>query len=130
MLYNLAKERLEAFGYEFKKSDENLLKALVGRTENTVKNKCCIDEIPGELLDITVDMAAGEFLSAKKLFCPEDIKGIDLDMAVKRIEVGDTNTIFAVGEGSLTQEQRFDAFVTYLLSYGKNQLNCFRRVRW
>lgn len=129
-MYGLTKERLEAFGYELKKSDENLLKVSVSRAEGAVKNRCCVDEIPGELLDITVDMAAGEFLAAKKVLCPEDIGCIDLNAAVKRIEVGDTNTIFAVGEGSLTDEQRFDNFVEHLLNHGKNQLSCFRRVRW
>ena len=129
-MYGLTKERLEVFGYELKKSDEGLLKASVSRAERTVKNRCCIDEIPGELLDITVDMAAGEFLAVKKALCPEDIGCIDLSAAVKRIEVGDTNTIFAVGEGSLTDEQRFDIFVEHLLNYGKNQLSCFRRVIW
>lgn len=129
-MYSLTKERLSAFGYELKKDDEGLLKISVGRAERTVKNKCCVDEIPEELLDIAVDMAAGEFLAAKKVLCPDDIGCIDLNAAVKRIEVGDTNTIFAVGEGSLTDEQRFDNFVEHLLNYGKNQLNCFRRVRW
>ncbi|HBH94808.1 MAG TPA: hypothetical protein DDX91_03595 [Ruminococcaceae bacterium] len=129
-MYGLAKERLETFGYGLKKSDEALLKSSVRRAEEAVRNFCCIDEIPDELASITADMAAGEFLAAKKAFCPRDIEGIDLDAAVKRIEVGDTNTIFAVGEGSLTSEQRFDIFVERLLSGGKNQLLCFRRVRW
>ena len=129
-MHVLTKERLEAFGYELKKSDENLLKASVRKAEHNVKNKCCIDEIPEELLDITVDMAAGEFLAAKKALCAKDLSCIDLSAAVKRIEVGDTTTIFAVGEGSMTDEQRFDNFVEHLLNYGKKQLNCFRRVRW
>lgn len=129
-MYALAKERLEAFGYEFMAGDEALLKTSVKRAENTVKNKCGICRIPGELLDITVDIAAGEFLAAKKALCAEDIKCIDLNTAIKRIEVGDTNTIFAVGEGSLTDEQRFDGFVKYLLSYWRDQLSCYRRVKW
>ena len=129
-MYDLARERLESFGYEFKKTDENLLRASVSRAENTVRNNCGLCEIPEELLDIVIDMAAGEFLAAKKVLCPKDIECVDLNAAVKRIEVGDTNTIFAVGDGSLTDEQRFDGFVEYLLSYGKNQLNCFRRLKW
>lgn len=129
-MYDLARERLEAFGYEFGKNDEALLKSSVKRAENTVKNKCGICRIPGDLLDITVDIASGEFLAAKKALCPEDIKCIDLNTAIKRVEVGDTNTIFAVGEGSLTDEERFDAFVNHLLSYWKDQLSCYRRVKW
>lgn len=129
-MYSLTKDRLGAFGYKFKSSDENLLKDSVCRAQNSVKNNCGICEIPDELLDVAVDMAAGEFLAVKKVVCPDDIECLDLNAAVKRIEVGDTNTVFAVGEGSLTDEQRFDRFVEYLLSHGKNQLNCFRRLRW
>ncbi len=129
-MYELTKERLEAFGYRFSKSDEKLLKASVGRAMNAVKNKCGLYDIPGELLDITIDMAAGDFLGAKKTLSPDDIKCVDLDAAIKRIEVGDTNIIFAAGEGSLTEEQRFDKFTEYLKSYGRDQLNCFRRIKW
>lgn len=129
-MYGLAKERLESFGYIFRKNDEVLLKTSVSRTENSVRNNCGLYEIPKELLDITADMAVGEFLAAKKVLCPGDIECVDLNAAVKRIEVGDTNTVFAVGEGCLTDEQRFDAFVNYLLCSGKNQLNSFRRFKW
>ncbi len=129
-MYGLVRERLEAFGYLFKKNDEGLLWASVSRAKNTVRNNCGLGEVPEELLDTAVDMAAGEFLAAKKVISPKDIECVDLNAAVKRIEVGDTNTIFAVGEGSLTDEQRFDRFVEYLMNYGKNQFNCFRRLKW
>ncbi|MBD5081554.1 MAG: hypothetical protein HDT44_07320 [Ruminococcaceae bacterium] len=129
-MYGLVRERLEAFGYQFKKDDEGLLKASVGRAQRNVSNECNLYDIPEELLDVVIDMAAGEFLAVKKVVCPQDIDCVDLNAAVKRIEVGDTNTIFAVGEGSLTDEQRFDRFVEYLLNYGRAQFNCFRRVKW
>lgn len=129
-MYGLVREGLEAFGYRFKKDDEGLLKVSVGRAQKTVRNECNLHDIPEELLDVVIDMAAGEFLAAKKVICPEDIECVDLNAAVKRIEVGDTNTIFAVGEGSLTHEQRFDRFVEYLLNYGREQFGCFRRIKW
>lgn len=129
-MYISARERLESFGYVFGKNDGELLKSSVSRTENAVKSNCGLCEIPEELLNIATDMAVGEFLAAKKTLCPGDIDCLDLNAAVKSIKVGDTSTVFALGEGCLTDEQRFDAFVDYLMHSGKNQLNSFRRVKW
>ena len=81
-------------------------------------------------MNIAVDMAVGEFLTAKKTFAPDSIAGIDLELAVKQIQTGDTNTVFAVGEGSLTPEQRLNAFLNYLLTYGREEFSCYRKIKW
>ncbi len=86
--------------------------------------------IPDGLVNIAVDMAVGEFLTAKKTFSPDSIAGLDLDMAVKQIQTGDTNTVFATGEGSSTPEQRLNSFLNYLLTYGRDQFSCYRKIRW
>ena len=78
---------------------------------------------------IAVDMAVGEFLLSKKTFAPESLN-IDLSYAVKQIQAGDTNTVFATGESSLTPEQRLDNFINYLRSYGKSEFASFRRIKW
>lgn len=124
------KERLASFGYEFKEGDEVILNFVIQKVTSTIKNECNVPDVPDGLEAIAIDMAAGEFLLTKKTYSPGDIAGLDLDMAVKQIQTGDTNTTFAVGEGSATPEQRLDAFVNYLLGYGKEQFSCFRRFRW
>lgn len=98
--------------------------------ENTIKNDCNVSSIPDGLVNIAIDMAIGEFLTAKKTFAPNDIAGLDLDFAVKQIQTGDTNTVFATGEGSLTPEQRLTAFINYLLTYGRDEFSCYRKIRW
>lgn len=123
------KERLSSFGYEWKEGDEIALSFSIQKVENSIKNDCNIPSIPEGLMSIAVDMAIGEFLTAKKTFSPDSI-GIDLDMAVKQIQTGDTTTIFATGEGSLTDEQRLNVFLNYLLTYGKGEFSCYRRIRW
>lgn len=123
-------ERLQAFGYMLRPGDEALLAFSIQKTENTVKNDCNVTEIPEGLINIAVDMAAGEFLTAKKTFAPDDLEGLDLECAVKQIQTGDTNTVFATGEGSLTAEQRLDAFLNHLLTNGREQFSCYRRIRW
>ena len=124
------KERLQSFGYTLKDGDEVILNFSIQKVENTIKNDCNVSSIPDGLVNIAVDMAIGEFLTAKKTFSPNDIAGLDLDFAVKQIQTGDTNTVFATGERSLTPEQRLNAFVSYLLTYGRDEFSCYRKIRW
>ena len=124
------KERLDSFGYEVKSDDEFALTFCVEKVRSTIKNEINWQDVPEGLEHIAVDMAAGEFLLSKKTFAPADLEGIDLEYAVKQIQTGDTNTVFATGEGSQTPEQRLTTFIDYLLSYGKAEINSFRRIRW
>lgn len=122
------KERLRSFGYEFQEQDEAILNFCVQKVENTVRNDCNVSAVPEGLFSVAVDMAAGEFLSAKKTFDPKSIAGLDLDFAVKQIQTGDTNTVFS--DGSLTPEQRLNNLIDYLLTYGKDEFSCYRKIRW
>lgn len=124
------KERLESFGYAIKEGDEALLAFSVQKVENTIKNECNVPAVPEGLKPVAVDMAAGEFLMFKKTFAPDDLAGIDLEPAVKQIQEGDTNVAFAIGEASLTPEQRLSAFLDYLLTHGRGEFSCYRRLRW
>lgn len=124
------KERLESFSYALKDSDEVILTFSIQKVENTIKNVCNVSSIPDGLVNIAIDMAVGEFLTAKKTFSPDDIAGLDLDFAVKQLQEGDTNTVFATGEGTLTAEQRLNSFLNYLLTHGRDEFSCYRRLRW
>lgn len=124
------KTRLASLGYEVKESDELALTFCVEKVRSTVKNETNWQDVPEGLEHIAVDMAVGEFLLSKKTFAPTDLESFDLEYAVKQIQTGDTSTVFATGEGSLTPEQRLTTFINYLLSYGKAEFNSFRRIRW
>ena len=124
------KERLESLGYVLKDGDEVILTFSIQKAENTIKNDCNVPSIPDGLMNIAIDMAVGEFLTAKKTFSPDDIAGLDLDFAVKQIQEGDTNTVFATGEGTLTPEHRLTAFLNHLLTYRRDEFSCYRRFRW
>lgn len=129
-MLDMAVKRLESFGYKIKAEDKAILQFAAEKASNTVKNDCNVSEVPEGLMNIAVDMAVGEFLTAKKAFAPQDITGIDLDIAVKQIQTGDTNTVFAAGDGSLTPEQRLDRFINCLLTYGRREFACYRKIRW
>lgn len=124
------KERLESLGYVLKDGDEVILTFSIQKAENTIKNDCNVPSIPDGLMNIAIDMAIGEFLTAKKTFVPADLEGFDLEYAVKQIQTGDTNTVFATGEGSMTPEQRLTSFIHYLLTYGRAEFSCYRKIRW
>lgn len=115
---------------EVKADDEFALTFCVEKVRSTIKNEINWNDVPEGLEHIAVDMAVGEFLLSKKTFAPDDLTGFDLEYAVKQIQTGDTNTVFATGEGSMTPEQRLTSFINYLLSYGKAEFNSFRRIRW
>ena len=129
-MLEMAKKRLESFGYEWKDGDEAILLFSVQKVERTIENDCNVTGVPDGLKNLAVDMAVGEFLSAKKTFAPDDIAGLDLDFAVKQIQEGDTNTVFAVGEGCQTAEQRLNNLLNYLLTHGREEFSCYRRLRW
>lgn len=124
------KERLKSFGYEVRAEDEFALTFCVDKVRSTIRNEINWKEVPEGLEHVAVDMAAGEFLLSKKTFAPNDVAGLDLSAAVKQIQTGDTNTVFATGEGSMTPEQRLTAFINYLLSCGRSEFNSYRRLRW
>ena len=129
-MLDMVKARLQSFGYKIQNGDEVILNFCIQKVESSIKNDCNVSSIPNGLVCIAVDMAVGEFLTAKKTFSPDSIAGLDLDYAVKQIQTGDTNTVFATGEGSQTAEQRLTAFIGYLLTYGKGEFACYRRIRW
>ena len=122
-------ERLRALGFEAGDGDGISLAFCVDKVRESIKSRTHLKDVPRELECIAADMAAGEFLMAKKTFAPDSLAGIDLDAAVKQMQIGDTNTVFATGEGSLTAEQRLDAFISRLLS-GQEEILHYRRLRW
>ncbi len=129
-MLDMVRERLESFGYVLNASDKALIAFSVQKVENTIKNECSVLSVPEGLINIAVDMAAGEFLMAKKTFSPDDIAGLNLDFAVKQIQAGDTNTVFATGEASMTPEQRLNNLITHLLTYGRDEFSNYRKLRW
>lgn len=124
------KERLQSLGYELQSEDNALITFCIVKVEATIKNDCNVPAIPEGLRYVAIDMAVGEFLQAKKTFSPDSIAGLDLNFAVKQIQEGDTNTVFATGDGTQTAEQRLDSLISYFLTNGRDQFSCFRRLRW
>lgn len=133
-LTELLTMRLLTFGYEVSEDDRQILSYLLGKTTEYVSNFCNFrrnpEDIPEALKYIVTDMTAGEFLRHKKTFAPQDLSGLNLDAAVKQVTTGDTSTVFETGDSSMSDEQRLDALIDYLLSYGRHELYNHRKVKW
>ena len=84
--------------------------------------------IPEGLESVAVYMAVGEYLNMKKTV--GQLTGFDLDAAIKQIQEGDTNTVFAIGEGSLTPEQRLNGLIDYLINGRSDELYRYRKLVW
>ena len=124
------KSRLESLGYTVREVDEASLTFCVDKVRSTIKNEINWQDVPEGLVHVAIDMACGEFLQGLMTFSPDALSMFDLGAVVKRIQTGDETTEFAVGSGSMTDEQKLTAFVNYLQNYGRDEFNSFRRLRW
>lgn len=131
-MYDKVADLLSAIGYEpLTGNDAMLLNFMIPKVENDIKNNINQKEVPQELEYVFACRVVGEFLMNKKTFSPADLTMLDLSgEAVKQIQEGDTNFVFAVGEGAETDESRLSGFINSLLSYGADQFSAFRRIRW
>lgn len=105
-----------------------LLDILLQNVQQRILNKTNQSVIPEGLESVAVYMAVGEYLNMKKTV--GQLTGLDLDAAIKQIQEGDTNTVFAIGEGSLTPEQRLNGLIDYLINGRSDELYRYRKLVW
>ena len=95
--------------------------------ENHIKNSCNTTSVPDGLLNVAVDMVCGEFLLSKKQTGKLQLENIDLNGAITQIHEGDITVQFANG---MSDEEKFDNFLNYLLHNGEGDFVCYRRLKW
>lgn len=105
-----------------------LLDILLQNVQQRILNKTNQSVIPEGLESVAVYMAVGEYLNMKKTV--GQLTGFDLDAAIKQIQEGDTNTVFAIGEGDLTPEQRLNGLIDYLINGRSDELYRYRKLVW
>lgn len=109
-------------------ADDPLLDMVISNVQWRIKNLTNLQEIPDGLESMAVYMAVGEYLNMKKV--SGQLDGFDLDAAIKQIQEGDTNISFAIGEGSLTPEQRLNSLIDYLINGRIGEIYRYRRLVW
>lgn len=118
---------LNAFGVTVADADP-LLDFIISAVTERIKNETNQPAIPEGLNRLAMEMVAGQYLSLKK--GSGQLEGFDLEAAVKQIQEGDTNTVFAIGEGNTTPEQRLDALINYLMNGRTREFIKYRRLVW
>ena len=118
---------LDAFGVTGD-TDDPLLDFIISTVTERIKNETNQPAIPEGLNRLAVEMVAGQYLSLKK--GSGQLEGFDLEAAVKQIQEGDTNTVFAIGEGNTTPEQRLDTLINYLMNGRTREFIKYRRLVW
>ena len=109
-------------------ADDPLLDIVIRNVQYRVQNETNQSELPEGLVSVAVYMVVGEYLNMKKV--SGQLDGFDLDAAIKQIQEGDTNTVFAIGDGNSTPEQRLDTLISYLTNGRSRELYRFRRLVW
>lgn len=110
--------------------DDPILPYMVNSVTERVKNETNQPEVPEGLHYVAVELVVGEYLTFKKNAGQLNIDGLDLEAAVKQIQEGDTNTVFAIGDGSQTPEQRLDTLIARLCQDRTREFIRYRRVQW
>lgn len=109
-------------------SDDPLLDMVITNVQWRIKNLTNLQEVPEGLESMAVSMAVGEYLNMKK--ANGQLEGFDLEAAVKQIQEGDTNTVFAVGDGNSTPEQRLDSLINFLTNGRMDEIYRYRKLVW
>lgn len=120
---------LAALGVTGAEDDPIILYMLNSVTER-MKNETNQPEIPDGLHHAAVELVVGEYLTFKKNTGQLDIDGLNFEAAIKQIQEGDTNTVFAVGDGSQTPEQRLEVLISRLTCDRTREFIKNRRLLW
>ena len=120
-------KRLISFGYFLKEDDSWELSYVISSVENRIKNSCNTTSIPEGLFHVASDMICGEFLMNRKNSGRLEISDLDLSGAITSISEGDVSISF---DTNSTDEEKFNQLVNYLMTKGKGDFVCYRKLRW
>ena len=110
-------------------AENPLLDLVINQVQWRIKNLTNLQEVPEGLVGLAVQMAAGEFLSMLK--GSGQLEGFELEeAAIKQIQEGDTNTVFSVGDGSYTPEQRLNSLIDFLINGRVGEIYRYRKMVW
>lgn len=119
---------LTALGYTFQEVDGVLLTFATQKVNEEILNACNVSHAPDGLYQCATGLIVAEFLMAKKNTGNLDGLPLNFEPVLKSLQEGDTNITWAT-DSSQSAEQRFDAFIGYLLA-GRAQFVSYRRVKW
>lgn len=118
---------LKSVGYEVVDADLFLLEQSIEKVKSYIKNKTNQNRVPEGLKYIWIDRSTGEFLYFKKSLNQLELKGLDFDRIAKEISEGDTKVVY---EDTKSTGDKFEVYMTYLMTRGEDELLRYRRIVW
>ncbi len=120
-------ERLRQIGYDAKNDDRSLIIGEYEKVSAFIKSSCNVEKLSDELETVIIERACGNFLFVLKNFGRfDEICG---EPFVKEILEGDVKVVF--DENSiLSDEQKIDKIIDYLMGYGEEIIISNRCICW
>ena len=118
---------LKSVGYEVVDTDLFLLEQSIEKVKSYIKNKTNQNKVPEGLKYIWIDRSTGEFLNFKKSLNQLNLNGLNFGRMVKEISEGDTKVVY---EDTKTTGDKFEVYMTYLMTRGEDELLRYRRIVW
>lgn len=118
---------LKSVGYEVVDTDLFLLEQSIEKVKSYIKNKTNQNKVPEGLKHIWIDRSTGEFLYFKKSLNQLNLNGLNFGRMAKEISEGDTKVVY---EDTKTTGDKFEVYMTYLMTRGEDDLLRYRRIVW
>lgn len=118
---------LKSVGYEVVDADLFLLEQSIEKVKSYIKNKTNQNKVPEGLKYIWIDRSTGEFLNFKKSLNQLNLNGLNFGRIAKEISEGDTKVVY---EDTKTTGDKFEVYMTYLMTRGEDELLRYRRIVW
>lgn len=129
-MYDDVVNRLYQLGYVVEDEDRDAIEYTIADTESYVKLFCNIENVPESLHYKLVNRVCGVFLMFKKNMGLLNQTNFNFEKAEKTIKLGDTSVTYAIGEGDMTPEGRFEEAISALMRDFDKNLVLFRRLVW
>ena len=118
---------LMSVGYEVVDADLFLLEQSIEKVKSYIKNKTNQNKVPEGLKYIWIDRSTGEFLNFKKSLNQLNLNGLNFGRMAKEISEGETKVVY---EDTKTTGDKFEVYMTYLMTRGEDELLRYRRIVW
>ena len=121
------KKSLKSVGYDVVDADLFLLEQSIEKVKSYIKNKINQNKVPEGLKHTWIDRSTGEFLYFKKSLNQLELNGLNFGRMAKEISEGDTKVVY---EDTKTTGDKFEVYMTYLMTRGEDELLRYRRIVW
>lgn len=121
------KNYLKSLDYEIVDTDLFLLDNAIQTVKYYICNKTNQKKVPEGLKYVWINRSAAEFLDFKLKLNQLNILGLNFNRIAKEITEGETKVVF---EDSKTTGDKFEVFLSTLLTYGESEILKYRRLVW